>query len=514
MVTPESVTLRALREATQLTARVLDQDGQVLASAPILWGSRDSSIAAVDTNGLVTAVGNGTTSVTAASGRIGGHASVLVAQRAVRVDLPPPPDTLRTYGDTVRLDVRGFDGNGHAIPPQAFLWRAGDPAVAAVDSTGLVTAVGNGATRISIISVDTLVARMDVTVHDREAADRAVLVAFYNAAGGSWRVSDNWATTKPLATWAGVATNADGRVTGLSLRRFGLGGRISPELGKLPYLRLLDLRGNISLGGPIPPELGSLRNLETLLLEDVRVSGPIPPELGQLPSLRTLRLVNTGVNGGIPPELGNLSSLTSLTLSTNPMRGGLPPELGKLSSLDTLYIIANGTSGEIPPELGDLVSLRVLVVGDDWHRPGLQGPIPPELGQLNNLESLALGNSLTGTLPPELGRLTELTSLSLGGDLSGPIPTTFGHLRRLRWLSFEYNDLEGDIPPGLWGLDRLEGLFLTENRGLRGPLPVGATKLSRLRLLHIDDTGLCVPRDSAFDAWLADVEQFRGQRCR
>lgn len=512
MVTPESVALRALGEATQVTARILDQDGQVLASAPVFWGSRDSSVATVDANGLVTAVGNGTTHVTAASGRIGAHASVLVAQRAVRMDLPPPPDTLRTHGDTVRLDVHGFDGNAHPIPAHAFLWRSGDPAVAAVDSTGLVTAVGNGTTRISIISVDTL-AVLDVTVHDREAADRSILVAFYTAAGGPWRIRHNWATTKPLATWAGVTASAEGRVTGLSLRRFGLEGTIAPELGKLPYLRILDLEKNGNLG-PLPPELGGLRNLETLLLEDVRVWGAIPPELGDLQSLRTLRLVNTSVSGGIPPELGNLSSLTSLTLSTNPMRGGLPPELGRLSSLDTLRIIANGIGGPIPRELGNLVNLRVLGVRDDWRRPGLQGPIPRELAQLVNLESLGLGNSLTGPLPPELGRLTRLKSLSLWGDLSGPIPGTFGNLRQLRWLSLEYNDLEGGIPPELWDLDQLEGLYLTQNRGLQGPLSASATRLTRLRLLYIDETSLCVPRDSAFDAWLAGMEDFRGQRCR
>ena len=57
MVTPESVTLWALGEPTQLTVRILDRDRQVLAGAAVVRDSQDSSIATVDANGLVTVVG-------------------------------------------------------------------------------------------------------------------------------------------------------------------------------------------------------------------------------------------------------------------------------------------------------------------------------------------------------------------------------------------------------------------------------------------------------------------------
>lgn len=67
-VTPDSVTLLAFGQETRLTARVVDRDGRTLAEAPVAWGSRDASVATVDGAGVVRAVGNGTTQVTAASG--------------------------------------------------------------------------------------------------------------------------------------------------------------------------------------------------------------------------------------------------------------------------------------------------------------------------------------------------------------------------------------------------------------------------------------------------------------
>ncbi len=50
------------------------------------------------------------------------------------------------------------------------------------------------------------------------AADRAALVALYNATDGpNWPDNANWLTNNPLAEWRGVTTNDEGRVTRLDL---------------------------------------------------------------------------------------------------------------------------------------------------------------------------------------------------------------------------------------------------------------------------------------------------------
>ena len=64
-VAPEAVTLTTLGDTARLAAEVRDQAGRVMADARVTWFSRNPTIAEADPEGLVTAVGNGTTVVVA-----------------------------------------------------------------------------------------------------------------------------------------------------------------------------------------------------------------------------------------------------------------------------------------------------------------------------------------------------------------------------------------------------------------------------------------------------------------
>ncbi|MDE2974349.1 MAG: hypothetical protein OXU64_06460 [Gemmatimonadota bacterium] len=115
---------------------------------------------------------------------------------------------------------------------------------------------------------------------DFEYDDRAVLLKFYEATGGTgWRTNTNWATDAPLDTWYGVKTDSQGKVTELDLGENSLTGTIPLELLYLQDLVRLLLHWN-ELTGPIHPEFGNLRNLVRLSLSGNRLTGPIPPELG------------------------------------------------------------------------------------------------------------------------------------------------------------------------------------------------------------------------------------------
>ena len=166
------------------------------------------------------------------------------------------------------------------------------------------------------------------------AADRAALVAFYEATGGdSWSDKTNWLSDKPPGEWHGVTTNADGRVTGLSLPDNNLRGEIPEELGNLT-LRALDLSYN-KLTGNIY-ELAKIESLTDLNLAGNRMSGLIPPWIGGITELKTLDLsenadrgkfghgVHRGFSGWLPKSMGNLHSLSELDLSGNSFGGELP----------------------------------------------------------------------------------------------------------------------------------------------------------------------------------------------
>ena len=254
-------------------------------------------------------------------------------------------------------------------------------------------------------------------------ADRAALVALYNATGGAnWTNNTNWLSNEPLSEWHRVETDEDGRVTALRLVANGLSGEIPAELENLTNLQVLSLSTN-TLSGEIPAELGNLTNLQILSLSANELSGKIPAELANLTNLEGLDLLQNTLSGEIPAELGNLTNLQLLYLHSNELSGGIPAELGNLANLQSLYLSENELSGEIPAELGNLTNLQLLYLDSNK----LSGKIPARLGNLTNLEDLFLNrNDLSGPLPLTLSALSQLLVLDIRETtLCAPVNTAF-----------------------------------------------------------------------------------------
>ena len=94
-------------------------------------------------------------------------------------------------------------------------------------------------------------------------------------------------------------------------------------------------------------------------------------------------------------------------------------------------------------------------------------------------------NQFTGSIPPEIGSLANLQQLSLGR-----------------------NQLTGSIPPELGNLTNLSSLVLSDNP-LSGSLPLSLTNLTSLRFFVFENTDLCEPSDSTFQAWLQGIDTVR-----
>ena len=105
--------------------------------------------------------------------------------------------------------------------------------------------------------------------------DTAALQALYNATNGAnWTDSTNWGTNEDLASWHGVTTNSDGRVTRLELQENGLNGTLPTELENLTHLESLLLDRNYALMGPLPDGLRELPALATVDLTDTELCAP------------------------------------------------------------------------------------------------------------------------------------------------------------------------------------------------------------------------------------------------
>ncbi len=504
-IMPASLRLTRVGETGQFTALVYDSGKKIIPDAVVGWTSSHPAIASVDANGLVTAVSGGTAQVTASSGgeSTSRPVHVEIARVPSRIELNISEATLNSLGQSLQLDARVYDADGAAIPGAQVTWTSSHPAIASVDADGLVIALLPGSTRVTASSG---AASAHATIHvitegpePEPPSDRDALIALYNATDGpNWTINTNWLGDGPLNTWAGVGTDAEGRVTVLLLHENNLAGMLPLEISRLSRLEVLSLSIN-RLTGTIPPELGELTNLSELSLFATELTGNIPPELGELANLRLLTLGDR-LTGPIPPELGRLTRLEHLSLGRNNLTGPIPPELGQLSRLEYLSLTLNKLTGPIPPELGQLTKLKQL-----WlPKNELTGGIPVELGNLANLEKLELfDNMLTGEVPSELAQLENLTHLSISeNQLSGPIPAWLGALTNLKSLAMNKNRFSGPVPTELTQLTNLTYLGLRENR-LTGRIPPELGNLVNLKALILDSNQF----EGALPPELGNLEQ-------
>ena len=505
-VLPQTTQLSVRGATVQLRAQVRDQRARVMADVAVSWSSNDPPVASVDGSGLVTAIGNGTATITATAGSASGRATVVVLEspdRAVLVALYNAMDgpnwvdaenwlTDMPLGDWYGVDT---DDNGRVVSLDLRgRWdsEAGLPIPHRL-SGSIPPEVGSLAN----------LANLDLGLNNLTGPIPPELGNLANLRRISF--------TRNNLT--GVIPAELGNLEHLAVLALGgnaLRGEIPTELGNLANLTELYLWRN-NLTGPIWPRLGSLANLTELYLSDNDLTGPIPTELGSLANLTELYLGDNDLTGPIPTELGSLTGLTELFLRGNDLTGPIPPELGNLANLTELRLGGNDLTGAIPTELGLLANLTELSLwGND-----LTGPIPGELGSLANLTDLHLGdNELTGPIPPELGSLGNLESLNVASnELSGAIPPELGNLATLEALFLDYNDLEGAVPPELGSMSSLRELGLSFNGDLAGALPVELTALRQLDALVAGGTGLCVPSDPAFQTWLAGIFRRRIVSC-
>ncbi|MYH19120.1 MAG: Ig domain-containing protein, partial [Gemmatimonadetes bacterium] len=163
-ITPSSITLAQVGETGQFTAVVYDANDRIIPGAAMVWSSSNPEIAAVDANGLVTAVAPGDALITASSGGVSTSRPVYVevAPEPSRIVLNISEATLAAVGQSLQLDAQVYDDNNAAIPGAAVAWSSSRPEVATVDAGGLVIAVSNGTTQVMASSGD---ASAQATIH-------------------------------------------------------------------------------------------------------------------------------------------------------------------------------------------------------------------------------------------------------------------------------------------------------------------------------------------------------------
>lgn len=112
-----TVNFPSIGATQQLTARVLDQNGDSMPGAVITWAVTAGAAASVNGSGLVTALANGTATVTATAGPATGNATVTVDQVPGQITKNGGDTQSATVGSALAnpVTVRVADALGNAI---------------------------------------------------------------------------------------------------------------------------------------------------------------------------------------------------------------------------------------------------------------------------------------------------------------------------------------------------------------------------------------------------------------
>ena len=236
-------------------------------------------------------------------------------------------------------------------------------------------------------------------------------------------------------------------------------------------------------------------------------------------------------------QVDGSGAIVSLKLRRNLLRGSIPSEIEQLTSLVNLDLARNELSGEIPAAIGQLTSLQTLALNSNR----LTGPLPSRIVHARKVQRLQIrGNRvcIPATLEFErwLQSITDSdvksdhfcnrddrsTLLQLYAKTQGSAweraegweeESTFLYkwygietdaaLGRVVSIDLDDNGLKGALPLSLGSLTELSVLRLQRNE-LEGRLPLGMRNLT-VHELQLADSGLCMPADATFQAWLSNV---------
>jgi hypothetical protein len=132
-----------------LAAEIKDSKGNPAPLKP-KWLSGDPKVATVDADGVVTAAGEGRTTIIASLGNdVSSACDVRVLHREIAVFEVTPLTLILKVGETQRVVTTIKDAAGVTLEDVALSWTTSDPKTATV-SYGAVTGVSRGTARISV----------------------------------------------------------------------------------------------------------------------------------------------------------------------------------------------------------------------------------------------------------------------------------------------------------------------------------------------------------------------------
>jgi len=215
-------------QTTSATAVTRDAANNVLTGRAITWSSTNTAVATVNASGVVTAVAGGSANIRATSEGVSGQAVVAVALVSVSSVTVTLASGSLNVGQTTSASAVTRDAANNVLTGRVVTWSSSNTAVATVNASGTVTAVGAGSANI-IATSEGVTGQAGITVTLAPVASVAVTLAAGTVAIGQtttasavMRDASNNVLTGRAVTWSSdntaVATvNSSGVVTAVSV---------------------------------------------------------------------------------------------------------------------------------------------------------------------------------------------------------------------------------------------------------------------------------------------------------
>ena len=110
-------------------------------NASVVWSSTQTSVVTMSASGLMTAVGPGIATITAANGRASVNIQIIVDGNVSGTVVVNPPVTTTKVGTSVQFTALLKTTRGNPTRNRTALWSSASPSTATVDATGKVTAL-------------------------------------------------------------------------------------------------------------------------------------------------------------------------------------------------------------------------------------------------------------------------------------------------------------------------------------------------------------------------------------
>jgi uncharacterized protein YjdB len=150
-ITPPTTTV-SIGAQIPLQALVQDPSGKTVTATEVFWSVQDPGIATISSAGVVTGVSLGSTQVAASANGKSGIATINVEKTPVASVVVTPPHVDAVPGGKAQFTAIAYDAAQNPLGNRAITWSTSNSAVATIDASGAMTAVGQGSANITATS--------------------------------------------------------------------------------------------------------------------------------------------------------------------------------------------------------------------------------------------------------------------------------------------------------------------------------------------------------------------------